>query len=69
MEEKGKMTRYLANNSLVRALEKIQSGGPSGAPSWQDYYARPVLTKYHILGDETSRNLFSHSSGKLEAQD
>ena len=64
MEEKGKMTRYLANNSLVRA-----SGCPSGAPAWEDYYARPVLTKYHILGDETSRNLSSHSSGKLEAQD
>lgn len=40
MEEKGKMTRYLANNSLVRALEKIKSGCPSGAPSWEDYCSR-----------------------------
>ena len=46
----------MANNSLVRALEKIKSGCPSGAPSWEDYCARPVLTKYHILGDENNRN-------------
>ena len=52
----GKGGNDLANNSLVRALEKIKSGCPSGAPSWEDYHARPVLTKYHILGDENNRN-------------